>query len=198
MVTVTPETIWLEKAIAGDLDAFGELVQLYQRPVYNLAYRMLGEANEAEDAAQEAFMRAYINLHRYDPTRSFKTWLLSITSNFCIDLLRKRRLTLLSLDNELLPAHPALTSDQPGPEAATLEQERSQQVQHLLNNLSEEYRLVVLLRYWYDLSYQEMATMLETSESAIKSRLFRARQGLAQQIDLENNPQLAAVLEGLG
>lgn len=193
-----PESYWLDLAIKGDLDAFGEMVRLYERPVYNLAYRMLGESTEAEDAAQDAFLKAYMNLHRYDPNRSFKTWVLSITSNHCIDILRKRRLTWLSLDNELLPAHPALTSDQPEPEVATLHNERSQQVQDMLSELSDEYRIVVVLRYWYDYSYAEIADMLETSESAIKSRLFRARQALASQIDEKMMPDLASVLEGLG
>ncbi|NJL93223.1 MAG: sigma-70 family RNA polymerase sigma factor [Anaerolineae bacterium] len=191
------ESRWIAQAITGDVEAFGELVRAFERPVFNLAYRMLGDAAEAEDAAQEAFIKAYTNLHRYDPERSFKTWLLSITSNHCIDILRKRRLTWLSLDNEQLPPHPALTSDQPGPEAAAITQERSMYIQDMLNGLSQEYRLVVILRYWYDLSYAEIAEMLETTESAIKSRLFRARQALAQQIDAQEAPHLVAALEGL-
>lgn len=183
----------IQRAIDGDLDAFGEVVHLYERPVFNLAYRMLGERTEAEDAAQEAFLRAYSNLRRYDPNRSFKTWILSITSNHCIDRLRRRRLTWYSLD-EPLPPHPALTSNKPGPEAEAMAAERSEAVQQLLNQLSEDYRMVVVLRYWYDLSYEELAQMLDTTESAIKSRLFRARQALAKLIDPEQSPQLMAIL----
>lgn len=178
------EDHWIQLAIQGDSEAFGELVLLYQRPVFNLAYRMLSNAKEAEDAAQEAFVKAYTNLHRYDVNRSFKTWLLSITSNHCIDRLRKRRLTWLSID-EPLPPHPALVSSQESPEAATLHQEMSEQIQQLLDHLSDDYRLVVILRYWYDYSYAEMAAMLDTTESAIKSRLFRARQTLAGLIETE-------------
>lgn len=185
--------IWIQRALAGDLNAFGELVHMYERMVYNLAYRMLGEPNEAEDAAQEAFLKAYSHLDRYDMSRSFKTWLLSITSNHCIDRLRKRRLTYLSLD-EPLPPHPALTSDELGPEAATIARERSQKIQLMLDGLSSEYRLVVVLRYWYDLSYTEIAEMLETSESAVKSRLFRARQTLAKTLE-ESAPELIAAVE---
>ncbi len=186
--------IWIQRSLAGDLNAFGELVQMYERPVYNLAYRMLGEPNEAEDAAQEAFLKAYSHLDRYDTSRSFKTWLLSITSNHCIDRLRKRRLTYLSLD-EPLPPHPALTSDELGPEAAAIARERSQKIQLMLDGLSSEYRLVVVLRYWYDLSYTEIADMLQTSESAVKSRLFRARQTLAKVLE-ESAPELIAAVEG--
>jgi RNA polymerase sigma-70 factor (ECF subfamily) len=185
----TSEQWLLERARDGDLDAFGELVRLFERPVFNLAYRMLGNAAEAEDAAQEAFLRAYTHLDRYDPERSFKTWLLSITSNYCIDRLRKRRLTWLSLE-EPLPPHPALVSSEAGPEASAIAHELSVQIQALLDGLSDEYRIVVILRYWYDLSYIEIAEILETTESAVKSRLFRARQALAKQLDVEKIPGL--------
>lgn len=182
--------------LQGDQAAFGELVQKYQRIVYNLTYRMLGEAQEAEDAAQEAFLRAYQHLGRYDQQRSFKTWLLAIASNHCIDRLRKRRLTWLSLD-EPLPPHPALASDMPEPEDATIQNERSEQLQALLAQLPPEYRVAIILRYWYDMSYAEIAETLETTESAIKSRLFRARQALAERLHANNNAAtLSVVLEG--
>ena len=83
------EQVWLQKARRGDKDAFGQLIEAYQGPVYNLAYRMLGNSGEAEEAAQEAFIRAYTRLDSYDPAHKFSTWLLSITSNYCIDLIRK-------------------------------------------------------------------------------------------------------------
>ncbi len=173
-------------SVQGDMEAFGELIRLYENPIFNLTYRMLNDAAEAEDAAQEAFIRAYSNLHRYDVTRSFKTWLFSIASNHCIDRIRRRRLTLLSID-EPLPPHPALTSDQPQPEQSVIADEQSEVIDALLNELSPEYRAAVVLRYWYEMSYQEIAEALSTTESAIKSRLFRARKMLAdliQEMDL--------------
>lgn len=190
-----PDSLWVEQTLAGDQEAFGELVVRYERDVFNLTYRMLGNRGEAEDAAQEAFLRAYANLDRYDPARSFKTWLLSIASNHCIDRIRRRRLTWLSLE-EPLPPHPALTSDTPGPEEATLDNERSAAVQGLLDELSPDYRVAVVLRYWYDYSYAEIAEMLGTTESAIKSRLFRARQALAQQLESRPLSSLNPALEG--
>jgi RNA polymerase sigma-70 factor (ECF subfamily) len=185
---------WVDDTLNGDQDAFAELVNTYQNAVYNLCYRMLGERTEAEDAAQEAFLRAYLNLDRYDPARSFKTWLLSIASNHCIDRLRKRRLTWLSLE-EPLPPHVNLHSDEPEPEEATLQGERSQALQRLLEELNTEYRAAVVLRYWYDYSYAEIADILDTTESAIKSRLFRARQSLAER--LETNTASSALLRPL-
>ncbi len=142
---------------------------------------MLGERGEAEDAAQETFLRAYSHLDRYDAERPFRTWLLSIASNHCIDRLRKRRLTWLSIE-EPLPPHPALNSDEIEPEDAVISNERSAAVQRMLDELSPEYRAAVVLRYWYDLSYTEIAEMLDTTESAVKSRLFRARQALAEKM----------------
>lgn len=189
------DALWVQRTLAGDPQAFGELVQQYERDVFNLTYRMLNNRGEAEDAAQEAFLRAYSNLDRYDQSRSFKTWLLSIASNHCIDRLRRRRLTWLSLE-EPLPPHPALTSDTPGPEEATLANERNVLVQALLDELSPDYRLAVVLRYWYDYSYAEIAEMLETTESAIKSRLFRARQALAKELESQPVSALNPAMEG--
>ena len=174
---------WIQQAKQGNQEAFAELVYNYQDAVYNLTYRMLGERAEAEDAAQETFLRAYLHLYRYDADRSFKTWLLSIASNHCIDRLRKRRIRWLSLDDPL-PSESALalSSTDPTPEEWSLNNERGKSIQRLLEELAPEYRAAVVLRYWYDYSYIEIAQTLETTESAIKSRLFRARQMLADKL----------------
>ncbi|MCB9434955.1 MAG: sigma-70 family RNA polymerase sigma factor [Ardenticatenaceae bacterium] len=174
------EQLWLDQARKGDKDAFGQLIDAYQIPVYNLAYRMLNNSGEAEEAAQEAFIRAYTRLESYNPDHKFSTWLLSITSNYCIDLLRKRRAIFLSID-EPLGAHPALRSDKiKEPEAQVTLNEQQEMVQSLLEDLPDEYRQAVVLRYWYELSYEEIADSMETTVSAIKSRLFRARKLLAE------------------
>ena len=103
------ELIWLEQARRGDRQAFARLVEAYQGPVYNLSYRMLGNAVEAEDAAQETFLRMYTKLHTYQPERKLSSWVLSIASHYCIDRLRRRRGQWLSLDDEqvvmVLPSH---------------------------------------------------------------------------------------------
>ncbi len=175
---------WISLAKEGDQDAFSEIVYTFQDNVYNLCYRMLSEHTEAEDATQEAFIRAFMNLHRYDTQRPFKTWLLSIASNHCIDRLRKRRMKYLSLD-EPMPSGTALalSSDEPGPEIAAIQQERGNELQLLLDELRPDDRAAIILRYWYDYSYVEIAETMETTESAIKSRLFRARRALAEKLD---------------
>ncbi len=174
------EEVWLKQARQGDKAAFGRLIEAYQRPVYNLAYRMLNNSGEAEEAAQEAFIRAYTRLDSYNPAHKFSTWMLSITSNYCIDLIRKRRALLLSID-EPLPAHPALQSEKSqGPESQMVTNEQQEMVQALLQELPEDYRQAVVLRYWYEMSYDEIAEVMNTTVSAIKSRLFRARRLLAE------------------
>ncbi|MBM4465185.1 MAG: sigma-70 family RNA polymerase sigma factor [Chloroflexi bacterium] len=170
------ETAWIQRAVAGDQEAFACLVEAYQTPVYNLAYRMLGDAVEAEDAAQETFLRAYTRLSTYDTERKFSSWLLAIASHHCIDRLRQRRWGWLSLDE--LPPWRWLASSRP--EEAVIRGEEHDEVRQLLDQLPHHYRATVILRYWYDLSYQEIAEAMKTTESAVKSTLHRARRMLAQ------------------
>jgi RNA polymerase sigma-70 factor (ECF subfamily) len=171
------EAAWSSAAQRGDVQAFTKLISKYERAVYNLCYRMLGNPNDAEDAAQEAFLRAYKSIHRYDPQRKFSTWVMSIASNYCIDQLRKRRLLTLSIDEM-----PFLDVSEkgPGPEGAYFQQEQQQEVQALLEHLGAKDRAAVIMRYWYDYSYDEIAEALSLTNSAIKSRLHRARRALAQ------------------
>jgi RNA polymerase sigma-70 factor (ECF subfamily) len=144
---------------------------------------MLGDSNEAEDAAQEAFLRAYRKLGSYDPERKFSTWLLSIASHHCIDRLRRRRLTWISLEDEDLPPA-ALISHQPGPERHALQSERDGAIRTLLDTLPADYRAVVVFHYWQDMSYEEIAQATDSTVSAVKSRLFRARRMLSQQLQV--------------
>lgn len=168
---------WLQRALEGDDTAFANIVEAYQRPVFNLCYRMLGDPTDAEDAAQETFWRAYQNLRRYDQKRSFATWLLSIAAHYCIDQQRKRRVPLLSM--ELLPEEDAPDSA-PNPEKVVGELEESSQMRRLLSKLGPQDRAAVILRYWYEFSEEEIAKSLSLTVSAVKSRLHRARKELAQ------------------
>jgi RNA polymerase sigma-70 factor (ECF subfamily) len=170
------EEEWLALAQGGDADAFSHIVELYQRPVYNLCYRMLGNSQEAEDAAQEAFLRAFRAIKRYDPKRKFASWLLSIAANYCIDQHRKKRATLLDVE-AVAPAD--LIENMPGVERQVLAQEASEEIQTLLADLSPLDRAAIVLHYWHDYSYVEIADELQLSESAVKSRLHRARKSLA-------------------
>jgi RNA polymerase sigma-70 factor (ECF subfamily) len=175
------EKIWILRALQDDPEAFANLVTRYQRKVYNLAYRMLGNPEDAEDAAQEAFLRAYAALPSFEMGRKFSSWLLTIASNLCIDILRRRRYAWLSLEDVSY----RLAASVEEPSGSVLRKEEADQVQHLLQGLSEKYRLVVILRYWYDLSYREIAATTGLTLNTVKTRLHRARLMLAEALQEE-------------
>ncbi|RME06802.1 MAG: sigma-70 family RNA polymerase sigma factor [Anaerolineae bacterium] len=192
------EVAWLQAARDGDREAFSRLVERYQRPVFGLCYRMLNDAQAAEDAAQETFLRAYRHLQRYDMRRSFATWLLSIAAHHCIDLLRRKRLATVSLDDEANAWRPPV---EPGlsPEAQVIRRQREEQLRALLASLSPKDRAVVVLYYWYDCSCGEIASTLSLTESAVKSRLFRARRELAERWLAQQEQELPQpATEGVG
>ena len=181
---VTEEEQWIAAARQGDTTAFGRLVEAYQNPVYNLAYRMLGNGPEAEDAAQEAFIRAYRYLDSYDPSRPFSTWLFSIASHYCIDQLRRRRIDWLPLKEEL--AEPVrLASASPNPEAVVTARDREAWVQNLMGTLSPTDRAAMTLHYWYDCPYDEIADVLDLTVSAVTSQPYRATRTRPEQMEGE-------------
>lgn len=185
--TEQQELQWIAAARRGDRNAFNRLVQAYQIPVYNLTYRMLGNAQEAEDAAQETFLRAYRRLGTYLPDKKFSNWILSIASHYCIDLLRRRRFQWLSVEDD--PVVAWLASDEEQPDDAALRRERANEVRALLDRLEPSYRAPLVLRYWHDLSYKEIADILELTEPAVKTRLHRARLQMAALLDGQNAAQ---------
>ncbi len=152
------------------------LVEAYQSPVYNLCLRMLGERGEAEDAAQESFLRAYRGLRRYDPGRPFGTWLLSIASHYCIDQLRRRRLEFVSVEDEMPPKLEA--DPHPGPEESLTVAQKQEAVSGILGALAPQDRAAIVLRYWYDLSYEEIRSILKLPITTLKIRVVRGRKML--------------------
>jgi RNA polymerase sigma-70 factor (ECF subfamily) len=182
---VNEEMALVLQAQQGSEEAFAQLVEQYQTPVYNLCYRMLGEVEYAEDAAQESFLRVYRNLARYDRQRSFATWLLSITAHYCIDCLRRRRFTMISIDAERDDEeHPMEFPDIEAlnPEQETVRHEEQAALQRVLQQLDPTDRAAVVLRYWYDFSEIEISQSLSLTVSAVKSRLHRARKELARRM----------------
>lgn len=172
------------RILDGDTAAFVILVERYKRPVYALAYRLLGNATDAEDAAQETFVRAYTRLTSYQPGSRFGSWLLAITSHWCIDSLRRRRAVSLDAATEGRgePGTPARTEEQP--EMLALHREQQREVGEWLAGLPDPYRSVLELRYWHDLSYLEISETTGLPVSTIRMRLFRARQLLGKNCPL--------------
>jgi RNA polymerase sigma-70 factor (ECF subfamily) len=170
------EQLWLTQALKGDEDAFGHLVETFQGPVFNLCHRMLGDAEEAEDASQETFLRAYRSLGRYDASRPFSTWLLSIAAHYCIDQIRRRRMNLVPFED--LP-YEEVRDPSPNPETEVSSMEDQRAVESLLKTINPVDRATIVLYYWYDFSYEEIGSALHLTTSAVKSRLHRARKELA-------------------
>jgi RNA polymerase sigma-70 factor (ECF subfamily) len=178
------ETTWVVQAQQGDPQAFTNLVEAYQRPVYNLCYRMLGNAEDAEDAAQETFLRAYRSLRKYDNSRPFPTWLLSIAAHYCIDQIRRNRRPIVSI--EALPM-PDLPDGGPDMDTKLSRKEERYRVRAALETLEPLDRAAVVMYYWYDFSYDEIGQALKLTESALKSRLHRARRMMAGKL-VEGQP----------
>src|SRR5437667_386277 len=168
----------VDLVLAGEQDAFAVLVERYKDAVQNLAYRMLSNATEAEDVTQEVFVRAYTQLATYKPAHKFSTWLLSIASHLAIDQLRRRRFLALPLED--VPFLEWIVDSGASPEQSTLQGEQQDEIQVYLQRLPGKYRAVIVLRYWYDFSYEEIARTLNLTPPLVKARLHRARELLAR------------------
>ena len=177
------QSLWIVQAQQGDQRAFCQIVQKYQQPVFNVCYYMLKDTADAEDAAQEIFLRVYTKLNTYDNSRQFSTWLFAIASHYCVDRWKKRRLQLVSWDD----LENCFTGgEMTRPDKVALKKESAQETRTLLAALPADYRLLIVLKYWHAMSYEEMAQTLDTTTSAVKSRLFRARKTLAQMIGTQS------------
>jgi len=172
----------IEKAKQGDLAAFNQLILMYQAQAYNVAYRLLGDADAAADATQDAFLKAYRRLHQHRGG-SFRSWLLRIVTNTCYDMLRKQArhptqpLEPTSEDEDPDHLH-RWQSDAETPEEAALRQEINEAVQQGLNTLSPEHRTIIVLSDIEGLSYEEISEILHIPVGTVKSRLSRARSRL--------------------
>ncbi|HTI14358.1 MAG TPA: sigma-70 family RNA polymerase sigma factor [Dictyobacter sp.] len=168
----------VELVLSGQQEIFSMLVERYKDAVQNLAYRMLGNVTEAEDITQEAFVRAYTQLATYRSAHKFSTWLLSIASHLAIDQLRRRRFLALPLDD--VPFLEWIVDAGISPEQSALHGEQQDEIQVYLQRLPGKYRAVIVLRYWYDFSYEEIANALKLTPALVKARLHRARELLAR------------------
>jgi RNA polymerase sigma-70 factor (ECF subfamily) len=165
----------IQRARRGETEAFGELITRYQTSVFNVCYRILHERAEAEDMAQETFIRAHERLSTFDDERPFGPWIRRVAANVCLNHLSAQK-TAAELDDE----RDADASQRP--EAAQEARERSEQIREVLASLPPHYRVVIELRHYQELSYDEIATELNIPLSDVKSHLFRARKLLAEKL----------------
>jgi RNA polymerase sigma-70 factor (ECF subfamily) len=191
-MTVPPPTAadedasWVTRALTGEERAYAELLSRYRARVYGLALRMVQNADDASDIAQEAFVRAFQSLSTFDRSKSFGAWIARITANLCIDHYRRRRLALVSLDAPVDSARGERAREFPdktpiADELLSLD-ESKRRMDVLLDALPPRYRMVVLLRYKEDLAYEEIAGTLGIPLGTVKARLHRAHQLLKRKL----------------
>jgi len=175
------EQALIRRAQQGDLAAFNELVMTYQDAVYRQAYWVMGEEEAAEDAAQEAFVRAYQKIHTFNGA-SFRAWILRIATNFCLDQIRRAKshpmFPLEKVDedtNEENENSSWLVDPEASPEQMVEQAEQSEMIQKCLLKLTPEYRLPLILIEIQEMNYQEAADVMNMRLGSFKSRLFRAR-----------------------
>lgn len=165
----------IQRVLAGEIEAFEEIVETCQGAVYSLALRLLGDCEEAKDVAQEVFIRAFRNLSFYNPQKPFFRWLLTITYNTSMDWLRRRSRELKAVK-----------------EVSNLARGQSQkhdfngvEVEELLEKLEQTDRAILILKYWYGLTCSEIGEIVGMEEGAVKVRLYRARLRLAEELRKE-------------
>ena len=167
----------VRESLGGDGRAFGELLARYERPVFNAAYRMLGNRDDAADVSQTTFLRAWENLASYDPERRFYSWIYRIALNESLRALERRR--------PVDVGPPPDRSDEPTAALRLVGAETAKTIQKVLDAMTPEYRAVIVLRHFLDANYQEMAEALGIPEKTVKSRLFTARQRLRVLLEAE-------------
>lgn len=178
------ETLLITRAQQGDREAFGELIMNHHTAVYTTVYRMTGDAHLAEDATQQAFIKAWLHLASYQPRASLRAWLSRIAINSGLDVLRREK-RIIPDDKVIGECMDA----QPGPESAMIKKEKAQTVQKALLALNETNRSVLVLREYGDLSYQEIATALNIPLGTVMSRLNAGR----NQLRMILQPQLEEI-----
>jgi RNA polymerase sigma-70 factor (ECF subfamily) len=168
----------VKACLAGDADAYALLVERYGGRVFNVALRITGDPDMANDCAQEAFIRAYRALHQYDPTRPFAPWLYRITTNASLNHVQRSRGHETTVEE--LPEHPEEIEE--GPEATAVRREELAEVVAAMAELPPAYRAALTLRHMQQLSYQEVADALDIPLGTVKTHLHRARAALKERL----------------
>ncbi len=183
----------VQRACGGDPEAFGELYTSFYQRVLGLCRRLLSRQEDAEDAAAEVFLKMQVALASYDPSLPFSRWLLSVARHHCVDKLRRRK-----LEERLFAAEDVTPTIPDRPESSPLLQvlslERRRRIREQINRLPTHYRFALVLRYYSEMSYNEIAQTLGMGRNSVKTLMFRARKALRRRMKLQwigdmNTPQ---------
>ena len=165
----------------GDEKAYAELMHIYKKPVYHVVLKMVRNQDDAEDLTIEAFAKAFRNLHKFNPEYAFSTWLFRIATNNCIDFIRKNKIKTMSIDSAIkVDNGDEITIDfrdnDLNPAEHAVRNQKIEIMRHVVSRLPDKYRRLVSLRYFDELSYEEIATELKAPLGTVKAQLHRARE----------------------
>jgi len=182
--SIKEDAEFIKQALQGKESAYAKLLQKYRRPVYSLALKMLGQEEDAEDTAQEAFMKTFQSLETCDPERPFMRWIYRITYNLCIDKYRRRKPFAISLDKTVGEDEPQieLVDTSPAPDEALGISDEHRKVTELLYSLPPRYRVVAVLRHQEELSYEAISEILKLPLGTVKARMHRAHNMLKKKL----------------
>ncbi len=169
----------VSKARDGDEKAYAELLGRYRDAIYFMLLKMVNNPSDAEDLTIEAFGKAFKNIAQYTPNFAFSTWLFKIATNNCIDFIRKKRASTISLDQSADnpdTASVTIPSDTPDPEASLINDQKIKLLRDVVSKLKPRYRTLVELRYFKEYSYEEISEELDLPLGTVKAQLFRARE----------------------
>lgn len=176
---------FVKRAIEGDQDAYKELMDKYQKPLYFHVLKMVRNHEQVEDLVQEAFMKAFNNLNSYNTNYAFSTWLYRITTNHTIDYLRKKKLKTTSINDPVKTKDGEMEiqiSDDAETDRDIIRKERKKIIHNAINDLPKKYRRVIEMRHLQELSYQEIADQLDLPLGTVKAHIFRAREMLYKEL----------------
>jgi RNA polymerase sigma-70 factor (ECF subfamily) len=179
------DLVWMQRVKEGDTDAFRQLIEAHQYRIIGTVTKMLGDDSDAEDIAQQVFIRVWKSAGRYEPTAKFTTWLFKITRNLVFNELRRRkRHPVQSLDRVSDDDRPLQVVDRgsKAPDTSLLDEEMQAAIQKAIDELPETQRMAIILRRYDDIAYEEIGEILDLSVPAVKSVLFRARTELREKL----------------
>jgi RNA polymerase sigma-70 factor (ECF subfamily) len=181
----------VQSAIEGNEQAYSELLGRYKDSIYFMLLKMVNNSIDAEDLTIEAFSKAFKNIDQYSPNFAFSTWLYKIATNNCIDHLRKKRCNTISIDNEStninIDANIFFKTNTLNPEEKIIQEQREKIVREIVNKLKPRYKKLIELRYFEELSYEEIAAELEIPIGTVKAQLFRSKELLLNILQKSNN-----------
>lgn len=171
---------WIQEVLAGDKQAYAQIINKYKNPLYGTILRMTRNPHDAQDLVQEAFIKVYQQLEKYNGTGSFSSWLYRVAINHCMDEFRKKRYQMkqseINEETVVDPNHP---------EVIFLKKEKNRQLERLIATLPEDERLIILLRYMNELSYDEISELADIPLSTVRNKLHRAKKKMRKTVKRE-------------